>query len=277
MKRVVFLIIFSMFLSLFAGVIEPQIEKTTVVLGERFQISTDIKPGKKITVSLTEKSDSVAVVEAIGSEDKLKTKIDLVALKSGDLEIPDIELNVDGKVYTLKSFSISVLQNTNEQDMNLRDIKEPVKIMEKDYTLLYALGVLVVLAALIFLIIFLVKKFRKEPEEIPVIVTSLDIANKYLKLARVAKTEGDFESYVDHLTVGIRAYMSHKSEINYAEMTTSEVRRKLRKDNIFKKFDEKILDLLKLGDRFKFADEMLEEKDFDVLYSGFKEIVDEVS
>jgi hypothetical protein len=253
------------------------VEKRSVVLGEKFRISAEVKPGKKISASLTEKSDSVAVVSASGSQDKLRSVIDFVALKSGEIEIPDIELKVDGKIFTVKSFKVSVSQNTTEQDMNLRDIKEPVKIMEKDYTLLYVLGVAAGLIALILLIIFLIKKFKKEPVEVPVIVTSVDIANKYLKLARSAKSEGDFESYVDHLTVGIRAYMSHKSEINYAEMTTSEVRRKLRKDKHFKKFDEKIIGLLKLGDRFKFADEMLKEKDFDELYSGFKEIVDEVS
>lgn len=277
MKKVVFLVIFSMFMSLFAQILEPRVEKRSVVLGEKFQISAEVKPGEKISASLTEKSDSVAVVSASGSEDKLKSVIDLVALKSGEIEIPDIELKVDGKIFTVKSFKVSVSQNTTEQDMNLRDIKEPVKIMEKDYTLLYVLGAASGLIVLILLIIFLVKKFKKDPVEVPVVVTSLDVANKYLKLARSAKSEGDFESYVDHLTVGIRAYMSHKSEINYAEMTTSEVRRNLRKDNNFKKFDEKIVSLLKLGDRFKFADEMLKEKDFDELYSGFKEIVDEVS
>jgi uncharacterized protein (UPF0333 family) len=149
--------------------------------------------------------------------------------------------------------------------------------MEKDYTLLYILGALIILAALIFIIYFLVKKFKKKAEEIPVVITSMDIANKYLKKAREAKAAGDYESYVDHLTVGLRAYMSHKSQVNYVEMTTSEIRRTLRKDSNFKNYNDRIIDLLKLGDRFKFADEMLKENDFDELYSGFKEILDEVS
>ncbi len=277
MKRIVALFFLIIFTTLSAEVIEPELTEKNFTIGQKFQIPVDIKPGEKLSAALTSKSDSVAIVSAVPSEDKLKTVVNLVALKSGETEIPDIELNVDGKIHTVKSFKVTVTENTAESDMNLRDIKKPVKIMEKDYTLLYVAGVLILAILIVLLIVFLIKKFQKKAVEVPVVVTSLDIANKYLKMARAAKASGDFESYVDHLTVGIRAYMSHKSSINYAEMTTSEVRRKLRKDNNFSKFNDKIIGLLRLGDRFKFADEMLKEEDFDELYNGFKEIVDEVS
>lgn len=277
MKNFVFLILTASFFLISAGVVNPQLNEKEVTIGQNFSVVVDIKPGKKIIASLTSKSDSVAVVTAGAFSDGQKTNLNLVALKSGDISVPDIELNIDGKIHTVKSFSVSVTENTIESDMNLRDIRKPVKIMEKDYTLLYILGALVILAALIFIIYFLAKKFKKKTEEIPVVITSVDIADKYLKMAREAKAAGDYESYVDHLTLGLRAYMSHKSEVNYVEMTTSEVRRTLRKDSNFKKFNDRIIDLLKLGDRFKFADEMLRENDFDELYSGFKEILDEVS
>lgn len=277
MKNFVFLILTASFFLISAEVVEPQLKEKEVAIGQKFSVLVDIKPGKDIKASLTSKSDSVAVVTAGISKDNLKTSLNLVALKSGDISVPDIELNIDGKIHTVKSFKISASENTIESDMNLRDIREPVKIMEKDYTLLYILGALVILAALIFIIYFLAKKFKKKTEEIPVVITSVDIADKYLKMAREAKAAGDYEGYVDHLTVGLRAYMSHKSEVNYVEMTTSEIRRALRKDSNFKKFNDRIIDLLKLGDRFKFADEMLKENDFDELYSGFKEILDEVS
>ena len=67
--------------------------------------------------------------------------------------------------------------------------------------------------------------------------------------------------------------MSLLNRSNYTEMTTSEVRRKLKKDSLFSRFSEQILDILKLGDRFKFADEPLSETDFDKLIEGFVEIV----
>jgi len=277
MKKIVFLIVLTVFFSLSAELLQPQIKEKNVAIGQQFSISVDIKPGEKINATLTSESESVAVVTARASKDKLKTELDLVALKSGDVEVPDVELNIDGKIHTIKSFKVSATENTTESDMQLRDIKKPVKIMEKDYMPLYVLGGGLLLVLLIILVFKLIKKFQKKVEEAPIVITSMDIAQKYLKMAREAKSAGDFENYVDHLTVGLRAYMSHRSKVNYAEMTTSEIRRSLRKDNNFKMFNERIIELLKLGDRFKFADEMLVEKDFDELYSGFEEIVNEVS
>jgi len=277
MRNVAFLLLITSFFLISAEVVNPQLKEKEVTIGQKFSVLVDIKPGKKINASLTSKSDSVAVVTAVALPDKQKTQLNFVALKSGDISVPDVELNIDGKIHTVKSFKVSASENTTESDMNLRDIRKPVKIMEKDYTILYVLGALMILALIIFLIYFLVKKFKKKAEEVPVVITSIDIANKYLKMAREAKAAGDYESYVDHLTVGLRAYMSHKSKVNYVEMTTSQIRRTLRKDSNFKIHNDRILDLLRLGDRFKFADEMLKEDDFDELYSGFKEILDEIS
>jgi len=277
MRNVAFLLLITSFFFISAEVVKPQLKEKEVTIGQKFSVLVDIKPGKKIKASLTSKSDSVAVVTASSLADKQKTSLDLVALKSGDIVVPDIELNIDGKIHTVKSFKVLAKANTSESDMNLRDIRKPVKIMEKDYTLLYILGALIVIVLIIFLIYFLVKKFKKKAQEVTVVITSVDIARKYLKMAREAKAAGDLESYVDHLTVGLRAYMSHKSEVNYVELTTSEIRRSLRKDSNFKNHNDRIINLLKLGDRFKFADEMLKEDDFDELYSGFKEILDEVS
>ena len=88
--------------------------------------------------------------------------------------------------------------------------------------------------------------------------------------------KSELEQFVDEVTAGIRAYLEAKKEIHFLEMTTKEVSRALKKENFDKETSESIISLLKLGDRFKFADETLQQNEFKVMIDKFTSLVDTI-
>lgn len=274
MKKLILLTVFVSF-SLFAGLLTPQLQKESVFIGEEFEIKVETSPSETMSAKFTNESKDLAITGVYASEDGKALNIKLITLKSGELKAPDIELTLGGKTVTLESFGIISNNRTQENDTNLRDIKEPVKIFEKDYLILYVLLFLVLAAVLFYLFIKLKKRFKKKLAEAVKIVDPSKVAAQFIKEAKEKRESGDNEAFVDLSTFGLKTYMSLISLINYKEMTTYEVKRKIRKDIRFSTFSDRIVEIFNLGDRFKFADDLLSENDLDKLIYGFSEIVKE--
>jgi hypothetical protein len=227
---------------------------------------------ENLAAAFASETKDVAIL-GVEKGDDGKVIVKLITLVSGEVTVPRIDLTIGTDVESVGQFKITSLNRTAENDINLRDLKETVKIVEKDYTLVYVLLALIAAAALIFVFLKLKKRFSKKAVIPEKKVEPSEIAARFIKEAKEKRENGDNEAFVDISTLGLKTYMSLLSALNYTEMTTSEVRRKLRKDSLFSHFSEQILDILKLGDRFKFADEPLSETDFDKLIEGFVEIV----
>lgn len=273
MKKLIFLIIIFFSFSVFADLLKTVPQKESILTGEELLVNVETLPGKNMSARFVKENSDLAITGIEPSADGKSLVVKLIALKNGEFEVPEIELSLDGKTANTASFRITSQSRTQENDMNLRDIKETAKIMEKDYTILYAAGALVLAVILFILIRYLLRKFRRS-KPVPVITaTPFEIAMRFLKEAREKREIGDLESFVDMVTNGLRTYMSVKSGRNYAEMTTYEIRRELKKDALFSGYGQGITDVLKTGDRFKFADEQLSDSDLDMIYSGFENIV----
>lgn len=273
MKKLIFLIVIFFSFSVFADLLKTVPQKESILTGEELLVNVETLPGKNMSARFVKENSDLAITGIEPSADGKSLVVKLIALKNGEFEVPEIELSLDGKTANTASFRITSQSRTQENDMNLRDIKETAKIMEKDYTILYAAGALVLAVILFILIRYLLRKFRRS-KPVPVITaTPFEIAMRFLKEAREKREIGDLESFVDIVTNGLRTYMSVKSGRNYAEMTTYEIRRELKKDALFSGYGQMITDVLKTGDRFKFADEQLSDSDLDMIYSGFENIV----
>lgn len=273
MKNLICLIVIFFSFSVFADLLKPVPQKESILTGEELEVNVETLPGKNMSARFVKENSDLAITGIEPSADGKSLVVKLIALKNGEFEVPEIELSLDGKTANTASFRITSQSRTQENDMNLRDIKETAKIMEKDYTLLYVAGALALAVILFILVRYLLKKYRRS-KPLPVITaTPFEIAMRFLKEAREKREKGDLESFVDIVTNGLRTYMSVKSGRNYAEMTTYEVRRELKKDALFSKYNQNVIDVLKTGDRFKFADEQLSDSDFDMIYSGFENIV----
>ena len=272
MKRLIFIIFFMNF-ALFAESFAPEIQNSEVFIGDEVVIKVNIAPAENVTAAFDEDfaDGKIRKIESTPEKDALLLKI--VVFKSGEVEIPEINITSGGVSGKIEAFSVDVKTRTEDADTELRGLKENAAIMEKDYTLLYAAGALLLAAALIFAFFKLKKRFTKKVEEkIPEVVPS-EVAKEFIKKAEGKRAEGDFESFTDLVTLGLKTYMSLRSHKNYVEMTTSEVKRALKRDHIFSGDAEAVLSILKLADRYKFADEPLRPEDFDSLIEGFKDFL----
>ncbi len=275
MRKTVFLIMFMFSQILLSETIYPEISKNSVYIGEVFTLKAGTLAKENMTAVFAGETKDVAIL-GVEKGDDGNVIIKMITLVSGELTVPQIDLTIDGNVFNTGQFKVSSMNRTAENDMNLRDIKETVKIMEKDYTLLYVLAFLLAIAALIFLFLKLRKRFAKKESSITHKVEPSEVAEKFIKEAKSKRESGDNEAFVDLSTLGLKTYMSLISGRNYTEMTTSEVRRKMKKDSVFSSLNELIVDVLKLGDRFKFADDHLSESDLDKIIEGFISVVKEV-
>lgn len=272
MKRLIFIIFFLNF-TLFAESFAPEILNSEVFLGDEISVKVKIQPSENISATFGEKFADAKIrkIEATPEKDAVMLKI--VVFKSGEVEIPEINITSGAVSGTIEPFKITVQTRTEESDTELRGLKENAAIKEKDYTLLYVTGALLLASALIFAIIKLKKRFAKKiVEKIPEVVPA-EVAKEFITKAEAKRKEGDFESFTDLVTLGMKTYMSLKTHKNYVEMTTSEVKRALKRDHVFSGDAEAVLSILKLADRYKFADEPLKPEDFDSLIEGFKEFL----
>ena len=269
MKRLIFIIFFLNF-ALFAESFAPEIKSGDVFLGDEIAVKVKIQPSENISAVFNEKFADAKIrkVEATPEKDAVLLKI--VVFKSGEIEIPEINIVSGGVSGTVEPFKITVQTRTEESDTELRGLRENAEIREKDYTLVYAAAALILAAALVFAFIKLKKKFAKKAvEKVPEIIPA-DVAKEFIKKAEAKRKEGDFESFTDLVTLGMKTYMSLKTHKNYVEMTTFEVKRALKRDHIFSENTDEILAILNLADRYKFADEPLKPEDFDSLIDGFR-------
>ena len=272
MKRLIFIIFFLNF-ALFAESFAPEIQNSVVFIGDEVIIKVNIAPAENVTAAFDgDFADAkIRKIEANPEKDAILLKI--VVFKSGEVEIPEINITSGGVSGTVEPFRITVQARTEESDTELRGLKGNAAIKEKDYTLLYVTGALLLAAALIFAIFKLKKRFAEKVEEkIPEVVPS-EVAKEFIKKAEAKRKEGDFESFTDLVTLGLKTYMSLKTHKNYVEMTTFEVKRALKRDHVFSGDSETVLAILNLADRYKFADEPLKPEDFDSLIEGFKEFL----
>lgn len=269
MKKLIFVIVFLSF-SVFAESFSPEIKSGDVFLGDEIAVKVKIQPSENISAVFSEKFADAKIrkVEATPEKDAVLLKI--VVFKSGEIKIPEINIVSGGVSGTVEPFKITVQTRTEESDTELRGLRENAEIREKDYTLLYVAAALLLVAALIFAFIKLKKKFAKKAvEKVPEVLPA-DVAKEFIKKAEAKRKEGDFESFTDLVTLGMKTYMSLKTHKNYVEMTTFEVKRALKRDHVFSENTDEILAVLNLADRYKFADEPLKPEDFDSLIDGFR-------
>ena len=272
MKKLVFVIFFISF-AVFAESFAPEIQNSEIFLGDEVVVKVNLAPSENISATFGEKFADAKIrkIEATPEKDAILLKI--VIFKSGEVEIPEINITSGGVSGTVEPFKITVQARTEEADTELRGLKENAAITEKDYTLLYVLGALLLAAALIFALLKLKKRFAKKAEEKVPEVVPAEVAKEFIRKAETKRKEGDFESFTDLVTLGLKTYMSLKTHKNYVEMTTFEVKRALKRDHLFGSDSEAILAILNLADRYKFADEPLKPEDFDSLIDGFKDFL----
>ncbi|MBP5405566.1 hypothetical protein J6Z19_00255 [bacterium] len=273
MKKSFLILFFLLPAVIFAESFAPEVQNSEIFTGDEVVVKIKIAPSENITAAFSEKFDDAKIRKIEVTPEKDAVLLKIVVFKSGEVEIPEINISSGGVSGKIEPFSIDVKTRTEEGDTELRGLKDNAAIKEKDYTLLYVLAALIVAAVIAVLLFKLKKRFAKKAEEKVPEVVPAEVAKEFIKKAEAKRKEGDFESFTDLVTLGLKTYMSLKSKKNYVEMTTFEVKRALKRDHLFSADSEAVLSILKLADRYKFADEPLKPEDFDSLIDGFKDFL----
>ena len=168
-------------------------------------------------------------------------KLRIIAFDPGPIDVPSLSLQVrtdKGMAGVVKTdpqkVTIQSVLGTVPPDAGPRDLHGPVKVIERDWTLIYVLGGLLVVALISLLTLlgrWLWAGRPKKPGPPPppprpaeeVAIEKLDaLAREHLP------ERGEMMEYHVRLSDTVREYLGHRYRFDAMEMTTTEVMRALR-------------------------------------------------
>lgn len=255
------------------------IDKDSIFAGQTFNYKLDVRMPSDYIVQWNQLNDTLSKsIEVIKRSEVSKTPINnsndvimsqlltMTTFDTGYVEIPKIGLKYSKSIndttthtcYT-EWMDIYVQAVSIDTTIAYRPIKAPIKQnITFEETIPYAGGA-IVLAGLILLAIYLIKRFSKkekiEEEEvkpqIPAIVTARERLTQ-LKESNLWQSGKSKEYYTD-LTDIAREYLEGQFNIDAIEMTSDEILQEVRKLQLDNSIFEKLQNTLITSDLVKFA------------------------
>lgn len=255
------------------------IDKDSIFAGQTFNYKLDVRMPSDYIIDWSNLKDTLSKsIEVTKRSDISKTPINnsndvimsqlitMTTFDTGYVEIPKIGLKYSKSVNDTTSYTcytnymdIYVQAVSIDTTVAYRPIKTPIKQnITFEETIPYAGGA-IILAGLILLAIYLIKKFRKreriEEEEvkpqIPAIVTARERLSQ-LKESNLWQSGNSKEYYTD-LTDIAREYLEGQFNIDAVEMTSDEILSEVRKLQFGNSVFAKLQDTLTTADLVKFA------------------------
>lgn len=260
-------------------IVDGKITTDTILTGHPFDYSLDIRMPKGYIINWNELKDTLnKSVEVISRSEIKEQPIDnssdilltqhltLASFDTGYVEIPSIGIKYyksakDTSVYTSYTDYMYVYVEPAAIDttMAYRPIKMPIKQNITFEETAPFVGGGIILAGLVLLIIYIVRRLRKktniEEEEvkpqIPAIVTARE------KMAQLKESNlwqsGKYKDYYTDLTGIAREYLEGQFNIDAIEMTSDEILDEVRKIQLDNLIFSKLQNTLITSDLVKFA------------------------
>ena len=260
-------------------IVDGKIATDTILTGHPFDYSLDIRMPKGYIINWNELKDTLnKSVEVISRSEIKEQPIDnssdilltqhltLASFDTGYVEIPSIGIKYyksakDTSVYTSYTDYMYVYVEPAAIDttMAYRPIKMPIKQNITFEETVPFVGGGIILAGLVLLIIYIVRRLRKktniEEEEvkpqIPAIVTARE------KMAQLKESNlwqsGKYKDYYTDLTGIAREYLEGQFNIDAIEMTSDEILDEVRKIQLDNLIFSKLQNTLITSDLVKFA------------------------
>lgn len=271
MKRLFILITtITLLLSLYAE--DAVWSQPPYATGDRISITI---PAKKIvenpTATFQTESESITIAAIKSTENGLV--ITLVPWDTGEIKIPEITVAAGAKNITVPAKKVAINAVTTEQETELKDVKENAIALMDDYLPIWiGLGVLgaLLLAALIY---YLLKKRKKAADAIEITISPYELGMRYYTHAETALHNEKIGSAVDNITIGVRHYLEARTKILFLEMTTREVIKAYRKNELSRDIEEPLHTMLKTGDKYKFAEENLSQTEVNSMLQTFSTVL----
>lgn len=272
------ILVLSLASSAQAPQVEARLEKNSIWLGDQIKLSlkATFNPEQN-RVQFPSLNDTFNHLEVIGKSKldtvqqgntiQLTQQISLTSFDSGRWEIPALNFTIQplngDTTYSLSSKILVLNIQTPQVDtsqpfkpiMAIRDAKMPLKEI-----LMYAAIGLLLLTALILLILYLYKRWKKSKKTttpLP-IKPSLSPHEKATKALNELEQKqlwqaGEEKLYYTELSEIVRLYLEEQFKIECFEKTTSEIVYQVKRVRLLNPFRQVIRDTLSLADMVKFA------------------------
>lgn len=260
-------------------IVNGKIATDTILTGHPFDYNLDIRMPKGYVINWNEIKDTLnKSIEVIGRSEVQEQPIDnssdilltqlltLTSFDTGYVEIPSIGIKYyksakDTSVYTSYTdyMYIYVEPASIDTTMAYKPIKMPIKqnITFKE-TVPY-LGGGIILAGLILLIIYIIKRSRNkeviEEEDVKPQIPAIITAREKLAILKDANLwqSGKYKDYYTDLTDIAREYLEGQFDIDAIEMTSDEILEQVRKIQLDNLIFNKLQNTLTTADLVKFA------------------------
>lgn len=229
--------------------VDAKADSSAIVMGNWFRYSLDVKHPASTILVLPQLKDSIGKFTIVREEslsvsrsgDTLTEHKEffLSAYESGQLTIPAIEFayrnGPDTTRQSVFSNQIGITVTGVEVDtaQGIKDVKEPLRLpLTWKEISLYA-GIVLLLAAIVYVAFYFRKKFKKNPVEVEVVVPPRAAHIVAFEKLRALEEErlwqqGDVKEFYSAATEIVREYFERRYEILALEMTTDEVIDQLR-------------------------------------------------
>ena len=255
------------------------IDKDSILAGQTFNYKLDVRMPNDYIIKWDDIKDTLSKsmevlkrseisMTPVNNSDEvvLSQLLTLTTFDTGYVDIPKIGIkylknNNDTTAYTCytKYMDIYVTPVSIDTTMAYKPIKTPIKQnITIEETIPYALGV-AVLAGLILLATYLIRRFKKKEDkeevdttpQVPAIVTARE---KLLQLKESNLWQsGKSKEYYTNLTDIVREYLEGQFAIAAIEMTSDEILDEVRKLQLDNSIFAKLQDTLTTADFVKFA------------------------
>ena len=304
MKKNTFIYLFLLLLSttLQAQNIEPQstIDRDTILAGQPIHLELSLRTPDNYNVEWNMWEDTLsATVELVDRKFENKKQkagkgyckhsqtLTITSFESGENEIPSLPIrfkaNDDSITFTTYTEPLYFYVSPTEVDtsLNIRDLKEP---LAEPITIAEAtsyLGLIVIVAAILLVIIYIIRKVQskepiipnKEEPDIPAIDTARAEMSE-LKLKQLWQV-GKIKEYYTELTDIVRKYIEGQFKVQAVELTSSEILDGIKPLKINDQAYNKLKETLEIADLVKFAKYAPSATDNDICYTYTETFIEE--
>lgn len=278
-----------------------ELDTNAIKIGEQFRLKLSIEQPANMEVAWPRWSDTVTkgveIVE-IGEVDTGRShgagqvtfvrNYVLTVFDSGSYTIPPIGFagGPGNMVYT-KPLFVTVISPEVDTTKGIHDIKGPVEVPFnwREYLpyILGAMGAVIVLIGIIYLIVYLVRKRRAKiaarPQPVVPAIPAHVIALEALRQLgqRQLWQQGMVKQYHSELTDILRDYLKAVYAIDAPEMITDDIVRQLKLKDLSNEHRNVVRNVLELADMVKFAKVAASDKENEQVFASVTAFVHETS
>lgn len=307
-KTLIFFLFVWCFTSGFSQEVKTTLSKAKVELGEPFQIRFELEIKAKDKISFNPQTKQVAILKNIKNSlqkdtvflditgpfeeknEKIQGKLywqgnyTVTCFEEGMFVVPPSAFRLNGKAIMSNPVLLVVHLVPKKENVDLYDIEEtfteiPSPFYEQVKRIIsWSLLFLLVIAIVIFFIVFLRKQKTKPVEEVrpsQADLKSAAIAELNVLMRKELWKNDELKTHFTELSLIVRRYLSKELGHSFLEKTSFEIQFLLRNKNYPERWLRPLGLILNVSDMVKFAQSSLQQEGVFSIYDEAKKFIEE--